>query len=211
MVRSHWLGDSFADAAAAPVYLTSVNALAETGELINIDGTGNRVASTIFGHEEVYFIVGVNKLAPDYDAALWRARNVASPKRPAAGQKTPLRRPGDKCYDCKARSASAAPWWCCGRGPPASAGPRWCWSTSLWATEEREGVALKRGMAAALALSCALLLTGCSSLLENPYAVVEPHTERPATAEDSSAVQAGTYSELVNTVLFLSPRGQKRG
>ena len=54
-------------------------------------------------------------------------------------------------------------------------------------------MALKRGMAAALALSCALLLTGCSSLLENPYAVVEPHTERPATAEDSSAVQAGTY------------------
>ena len=45
-------------------------------------------------------------------------------------------------------------------------------------------MALKRGMAAALALSCALLLTGCSSLLENPYAVVEPHTERPATAED---------------------------
>lgn len=45
VVRSHWLGDSFADAAAAPVYLTSVNALAETGELINIDGTGNRVAS----------------------------------------------------------------------------------------------------------------------------------------------------------------------
>ena len=38
VVRSHWLGDSFADAAAAPVYLTSVNALAETGELINIDG-----------------------------------------------------------------------------------------------------------------------------------------------------------------------------
>ena len=57
VVRSHWLGDSFAEAAAAPVYLTSVNALAETGELINIDGTGNRVASTIFGHEEVYFIV----------------------------------------------------------------------------------------------------------------------------------------------------------
>ena len=89
VVRSHWLGDSFADAAAAPVYLTSVNALAETGELINIDGTGNRVASTIFGHEEVYFIVGVNKLAPDYDAALWRARNVASPKTPGGWAKRP--------------------------------------------------------------------------------------------------------------------------
>ena len=37
----------------------------------------------------------------------------------------------------------------------------------------------------ALLLTALLLLTGCSSLLENPYAVVEPHTERPATAEDS--------------------------
>ena len=72
-------------------------------------------------------------------------------------------------------------------------------------------MALKRGMAAALALSCALLLTGCSSLLENPYAVVEPHTERPATAEDSSAVQAGTYSELVNTVLFFVSQGTEKG
>ena len=95
VVRSHWLGDSFADAAAAPVYLTSVNALAETGELINIDGTGNRVASTIFGHEEVYFIVGVNKLAsptttpPCGGPATWPPQ-----KRPAAGQKDPLRRPG---------------------------------------------------------------------------------------------------------------------
>lgn len=35
------------------VYLTSANALAETGEIINIDGVGNRVASTLFGHEKV--------------------------------------------------------------------------------------------------------------------------------------------------------------
>ena len=72
-------------------------------------------------------------------------------------------------------------------------------------------MALKRGIAAALALSCALLLTGCSSLLESPYAVVEPHTERPATAEDSSAVQAGTFSELVNTVLFFVSQGTEKG
>ena len=102
VVRSHWLGDSFADAAAASVYLTSVNGLAETGELINIDGTGNRVASTIFGHEEVYFIVGRNKLAPDYDGALWRARNIASPKNAQRlGKKTPCAVKGDRCYDCK--------------------------------------------------------------------------------------------------------------
>ena len=101
-VRSHWLGDSFADAAASSVYLTSVNGLAETGELINIDGTGNRVASTIFGHEEVYFLVGSNKIAPDYDAALWRARNIASPKNAQRlGKKTPCAVKGDRCYDCQ--------------------------------------------------------------------------------------------------------------
>ena len=101
-VRSHWLGDSFDDVAAAPVYLTSVNGLAETGELINIDGTGNRVAATIFGHEEVYFLVGRNKLAPDYDAALWRARNIASPKNAQRlGRNTPCAAKGDRCYDCR--------------------------------------------------------------------------------------------------------------
>ena len=101
-VLSQRSGASFAEAAAAPVYLSSVNGLAETGELINIDGTGNRVASTIFGHEEVYFVIGRNKLAPDYDAALWRARNIASPKNAQRlGKKTPCAVKGDKCYDCK--------------------------------------------------------------------------------------------------------------
>ncbi len=101
-VFSHWSGSTFEQAAAAPIYLTSVNALAETGEIINIDGTGNRVASIIFGHEEVYFIVGVNKIAPDYDAALWRARNVASPKNAQRlHKKTPCAVRGDRCYDCK--------------------------------------------------------------------------------------------------------------
>jgi len=103
----HWseLGLSQEDlrekAAAAEVYITSVNALAETGELINIDGHGNRVASTLYGHKEVWFLVGANKLAPDYEKALWRARNVASPKNAQRlGRKTPCAVRGDRCYDC---------------------------------------------------------------------------------------------------------------
>ena len=88
-------------AAGAQVYLTSVNGLAETGELINIDGNGNRVASTIYGHEEVWFVVGVNKIAPDLEKALWRARNIAAPKNAQRlGKKTPCAVRGDKCYDC---------------------------------------------------------------------------------------------------------------
>ena len=91
-----------AEATNADVYISSLNGVSEDGELINIDGTGNRVASTIFGHEEVYFLVGSNKIAPDYDAALWRARNIASPKNAQRlGKKTPCAVRGDKCYDCK--------------------------------------------------------------------------------------------------------------
>lgn len=84
------------------VYLTSVNGLAETGEIINIDGTGNRVSGELFGHKKVYFVVGRNKLAPTYDEALWRARNIASPKNAQRlGVKTPCAVKADHCYNCK--------------------------------------------------------------------------------------------------------------
>ena len=99
----HWLGGkSDRDlAAGADVYLTSANGLAETGEIVNIDGTGNRVASTMYGHEKVYFVIGRNKLAPTYDEALWRARNSAAPlNAKRMGRKTPCAVKGDRCYDC---------------------------------------------------------------------------------------------------------------
>ena len=84
------------------MYITSVNGLAETGELINIDGIGNRVAATLFGHKKVWFVVGRNKLAPTYDEALWRARNIAGPKNAQKlHKKTPCAIKADRCYDCK--------------------------------------------------------------------------------------------------------------
>ena len=87
----------------ADVYLSSVNGLAETGELINIDGTCNRIASTAFGHKKLYLIVGINKIAPDYDQALWRARNIAAPLNARRlNRKTPCAQGEEvKCYDCK--------------------------------------------------------------------------------------------------------------
>lgn len=98
----HWDKAGLTEAAVTDVYITSVNGLAETGEIINIDGTGNRVASTLFGHKRVYLVVGKNKIAPDYDQALWRARNIASPKNAQRiGVNTPCAVKGDKCYDCK--------------------------------------------------------------------------------------------------------------
>jgi hypothetical protein len=84
------------------VYLTSVNAIAETGKLINIDGTGNRVAQTLYGHERVIFVAGVNKIAPDFASALDRARNVAAPlnarrlkRQTPCALSEPMR-----CHDC---------------------------------------------------------------------------------------------------------------
>jgi len=98
---SHWKGDPREAAMTTQVYLSSVNGVAETGELVNIDGTGNRVSSTIYGHEVLYLVVGVNKVEPDFERALWRARNIASPKNAQKlGKKTPCALKGDKCYDC---------------------------------------------------------------------------------------------------------------
>lgn len=85
----------------APVYICSANGLAETGEVINIDGVGNRVAATIYGHDTVYLVVGRNKIAPDYDSALWRARNIAGPLNARRlNKKTPCAVGESKCHDC---------------------------------------------------------------------------------------------------------------
>ena len=106
-VNWHWRptvdgADARQAAMTAEHYITSVNGLAETGELINIDGTGNRVASTLYGHKKVWFVVGRNKLAPTYEEALWRARNIAAPKNAQRlGRKTPCAVKADHCYDCK--------------------------------------------------------------------------------------------------------------
>ena len=109
-VMSHWdvpEGKSEQDmrnaAASAEVYISSVNALAETGELINIDGSGNRVAGTLYGHKKVYLVVGRNKLAPDYEQAVWRARNIAAPKNALRlKRRTPCAATGgERCFDCR--------------------------------------------------------------------------------------------------------------
>ena len=102
----HWKTpgpETLAQAARAQVYLTSVNAIAETGELLNIDGTGNRISAALGAHELVCYLVGVNKVAEDFDKALWRARNVAAPLNARRLQrKTPCALKEElKCYNCK--------------------------------------------------------------------------------------------------------------
>ena len=85
----------------ADVYVTSVNGMSEDGTLVNIDRFGNRLAATLYGPGKVYFVVGRNKLCPTYEAALERARNVASPQNARRiGCKTPCVA-GGRCYNCK--------------------------------------------------------------------------------------------------------------
>lgn len=105
-VHWHWKTpgpETLAQAAQAQVYLTSVNAIAETGELLNIDGTGNRISAALGAHELVCYLVGINKVAEDFDKALWRARNVAAPLNARRLQcKTPCALKEElKCYNCK--------------------------------------------------------------------------------------------------------------
>lgn len=68
------------------VFITSVNAASVTGELVNLDGTGNRVAGSLFGHEKVYFVLGRNKLT----GSLAHTKCGRAPKRQALGIKDPL-------------------------------------------------------------------------------------------------------------------------
>ena len=100
----HWKEpgrETLRSAAFTDVYLCSANAISEDGEILNIDGTGNRLASTVFGHGRVFIVAGTNKLCPDFDSALYRARNVAAVKNCARfGRKTPCQFDG-KCHDCR--------------------------------------------------------------------------------------------------------------
>jgi hypothetical protein len=84
----------------ADVFLTGVNAITLGGNLVNIDGTGNRVAATLFGPETVIFVAGVNKITDDDAAAIYRVKNEATPMNGLRlGRKTPCAATGF-CADC---------------------------------------------------------------------------------------------------------------
>ena len=81
-------------------YLASVNAMSEDGILVNIDGNGNRVAAITWGPQHVIFVVGMNKVAQDVEAALKRARSTASPINAARFDiDTPCQKDG-VCHNC---------------------------------------------------------------------------------------------------------------
>lgn len=84
-------------------FLCSSNAITEDGILVNIDGNSNRVAAIAYGPKKVLMIVGMNKVAKDFDSALSRARNIAAP---INAQRFPLDTPckhTGSCANCKSR------------------------------------------------------------------------------------------------------------
>jgi hypothetical protein len=84
----------------SPFYLTGSNAVTMRGELVNVDGIGNRVAGMSFGPSTVIVVAGYNKLVADLDSALERIREVAAPINAARyNLDTPCVEKG-RCQDC---------------------------------------------------------------------------------------------------------------
>ena len=85
----------------ADFFLSSANAITEDGVMVNIDGNSNRVSMIAQGPKKVIFIVGMNKVCCDVDAAMKRARNVAAPiNAQRFGLQTPCAKTGS-CMNCK--------------------------------------------------------------------------------------------------------------
>ncbi len=92
--------DFYRKALCSDTYIMSANAISSTGELVNIDGHGNRVAALCYGPTQIIVIVGINKVTPDLESAIKRARNVAAPLNAQRFDiNTPCKNTG-LCADC---------------------------------------------------------------------------------------------------------------
>ncbi|MBQ3642793.1 lactate utilization protein, partial [bacterium] len=90
-------------------YLMGTNAMSEDGELVNVDCIGNRVSALMFGPDNVVVVVGVNKIMPDLDEAISRARNYAAPVNmqkiaSKSERQTPCVKTG-KCFNCLSKDS----------------------------------------------------------------------------------------------------------
>ena len=89
------------DALFCDTFLMGANAMSIDGQMVSIDGTGNRIGALVYGPKSVIVIVGMNKVADTLDEAIRRARTVAAPKnKQRFGGGTPCAVTG-VCGDCK--------------------------------------------------------------------------------------------------------------
>lgn len=92
------------DCLFADVFISGANALSMDGQMVNIDGNGNRVAAIVYGPKDVIVIAGMNKVEDTLDAAITRARTVAAPMNQ---QRFMLPNPctaTGTCVDCKSET-----------------------------------------------------------------------------------------------------------
>lgn len=83
------------------IYLSSSNGVTLDGKLVNIDGTGNRVAAMAWARNRIIFVVGINKVSRDVDTAIQRIRDVATPLNAISkGVELPCVKTGF-CVDCR--------------------------------------------------------------------------------------------------------------
>ena len=85
----------------ADYFLAGANAISDDGVIVNIDGNGNRLSAIAYGPKKVLFIVGMNKVCPDVESAVKRARTVAAPTNVQRfDRNTPCKKLGT-CMNCK--------------------------------------------------------------------------------------------------------------
>ena len=90
----------YRDSFSSDVYFMSTNAITLDGELINIDGNGNRVAALIYGPDKVVMIVGMNKLVSTVEDGINRVSDIAAPANGVRlNKQTPCATTG-YCHDC---------------------------------------------------------------------------------------------------------------
>lgn len=81
-------------------FFCSANAVSQTGEIVNVDGVGNRTSAMSFGPKKVILVAGMNKVTPDLESSLKRIREIAGPMRAKSlGLETPCAETG-LCSDC---------------------------------------------------------------------------------------------------------------
>jgi len=86
------------------LFISSANAITEKGEIVNVDGSGNRTNSITYGPKKVIIIAGYNKIVPDVNAALERVKNVAAPMNAKRlNLPLPCAETG-RCHDCKSEA-----------------------------------------------------------------------------------------------------------
>lgn len=107
-VYQHWdpnltpdkVNQRFLDANSADWYITGCNAVTLDGQLVNIDGKGNRISAMVWAPGKIIYVMGVNKICPDIDGAIKRIKNEAVPPNSTRVNMAPPCVEVGRCVDC---------------------------------------------------------------------------------------------------------------